>query len=95
VALLAGDAAEGPHRHPARGLYGDFLSGSVRKARRDPRVARREIERITRLERMLVADGVAVVKVHLHVGPELQARRIERQMQDKTTRWRVTDEDHW
>jgi polyphosphate:AMP phosphotransferase len=77
------------------GWYGDFLSASVRKAGRDLRAARREIERITRLERMLVAEGVAVVKVHLHVGPELQGRRIKRLMQDKTTRWRVTDEDHW
>ena len=44
---------------------------------------------------MLVADGVAVVKVHLHVGPELQQRRIRRLHKDPTTRWRVTAEDHW
>ena len=44
---------------------------------------------------MLVADGVAVVKVHLHVGPELQQRRLRRLFKDRTTRWRVTAEDHW
>ncbi len=43
---------------------------------------------------MLVADGVAVVKVHLHIGPELQRKRIRRHFTDKTTRWRVTADDH-
>ena len=41
-------------------------------------MVRREVERIRSLERMLVADGVAVVKVHLHVGPELQRRRLRK-----------------
>ena len=77
------------------GWYAEFLAGSVHKQRRDSRATHREIERITRLERMLVADGVAVVKLHLHVGPELQARRIKRLTRDRTTRWRVTDEDRW
>jgi polyphosphate:AMP phosphotransferase len=77
------------------GWYADFLGASVRRPGRDPAMARREVERITRLERMLVADGVALVKLHLHVGPELQARRIRRLVKDRTTRWRVTDEDHW
>jgi polyphosphate kinase 2 (PPK2 family) len=36
-----------------------------------------------------------VVKVHLHVGPELQRRRLHRLTKDKTTRWRVTAEDRW
>jgi CBS domain-containing protein len=58
-------------------------------------VVRREVERIRNLERMLVADGVAVVKLHLHVGPELQRRRLRRLQKDPTTRWRVTAEDRW
>ena len=44
---------------------------------------------------MLAADGVAVVKVHLHVGPELQRRRLRKLHSDKRTRWRVTPEDLW
>jgi len=44
---------------------------------------------------MLVADGVAVVKIHLHVGPDIQQRRIRRHLKEATTRWRVTAEDHW
>jgi polyphosphate:AMP phosphotransferase len=77
------------------GWYADFLGASVRKPNRPGQVVRREVERIKRLERMLVADGVTVVKLHLHVGPELQQRRIRRQLKDKTTRWRVTAEDLW
>ena len=77
------------------GWYEDFLGASVRTPHRDPAAVRREIDRIQRLERMLVADGVAVVKVHLHIGPELQRKRIRRHFKDKTTRWRVTAEDHW
>ena len=77
------------------GWYDDFLADSVRAPDDSAFVLRREVDRIRRLERMLVADGVAVVKVHLHVGPELQRRRIRRHFKDKTTRWRVTAEDHW
>jgi polyphosphate kinase 2 (PPK2 family) len=44
---------------------------------------------------MLTGDDVVVVKLHLHVGPELQERRLRKLSRDKTTRWRVTDEDRW
>jgi polyphosphate:AMP phosphotransferase len=77
------------------GWYGDFLSASVREPGRAAALVRRDVERIRRLERMLAADGVAVVKLHLHVGPDLQRRRIRRHLADRTTRWRVTAEDHW
>ncbi len=77
------------------GWYEDLLAASVRRPGRPATGVRRDLERIQRLERMLVADGVAVVKVHLHVGPELQQRRLRRLVKDKTTRWRVTAEDQW
>jgi len=77
------------------GWYEEFLADSVRATERDSAVVKREVERIRRLERMLVADGVAVVKIHLHVSPELQARRLRRLARDKATRWRVTAEDRW
>jgi len=75
------------------GWYADFLAASARGDDRTAAAVRRDVERIRRLEQMLVADGVAVVKVHLHVGPELQQRRIRRLLKDPTTRWRVTAED--
>jgi polyphosphate:AMP phosphotransferase len=77
------------------GWYEDLLAASVLRPGRPATGVRRDLERIQRLERMLVADGVAVVKVHLHVGPELQQRRLRRLVKDKTTRWRVTAEDQW
>ena len=77
------------------GWYGDFLAASVREPDRPAPQVRRDVERIRRLERMLAADGVAVVKLHLHVGPDLQRRRLRRLQKDPTTRWRVTAEDRW
>ena len=77
------------------GWYDDFLTASVRRRGRPAAAGRREVDRIQRLERMLGADGVAVLKIHLHIGPELQQRRLRRLSKDKTTRWRVTAEDQW
>ncbi len=77
------------------GWYGEFLRESVRDRKRPAAEVHREIERIRSLERMLVADGVAVVKVHLHVGPDLQRKRLEKLRDDKRTSWRVTAEDLW
>jgi polyphosphate:AMP phosphotransferase len=77
------------------GWYGEFLRESVLHPKRSAADVRREVERIRSLERMLVADGVAVVKVHLHVGPEIQRKRLEKLHDDKRTRWRVTREDRW
>ncbi len=47
------------------------------------------------LERMLVRDGVVVCKVHLHVSPATQQKRLAKLQANKTTRWRVTNEDRW
>jgi polyphosphate:AMP phosphotransferase len=77
------------------GWYGEFLRGAVLDPKRKAAAVRREVERIRSLERMLVADGVAVVKVHLHVGPELQRKRLRKLREDEATRWRVTREDLW
>jgi polyphosphate:AMP phosphotransferase len=77
------------------GWYGEFLRESVLHPARPAELVRRDVERIRSLERMLVADGVAIVKVHLHIGPELQRRRLQKLSADKLTRWRVTSEDLW
>ncbi len=77
------------------GWYGEFLRESVLHPKRHAADVRREVERIRSLERMLVADGVAVVKVHLHVGSEIQRKRLEKLHDDRRTRWRVTREDLW
>jgi polyphosphate:AMP phosphotransferase len=77
------------------GWYYDFLQDSLARPGRAADDVKREVERIRRLEHMLVGDGVVVVKLHLHVGPELQERRLRRLSRNKTTHWRVTDEDRW
>jgi polyphosphate kinase 2 (PPK2 family) len=58
-----------------------------------PADLRRAVDRIRQLERMLVHDGVSLVKVHLHVAPDTQRKRLEALQADKVTRWRVSKED--
>jgi polyphosphate:AMP phosphotransferase len=77
------------------GWYGEYLRESVLHPKRPAADVRREIERIRSLERMLVADEVAIVKVHLHVGPEIQRKRLKKLHDDRRTSWRVTQEDLW
>jgi polyphosphate:AMP phosphotransferase len=80
------------------GWYQELLHGAVQSNGSHPNLPaplRRAAERIRLLERMLAQDGVALAKVHLHVAPETQARRLRKLAADKTTRWRVTDEDRW
>jgi polyphosphate kinase 2 (PPK2 family) len=40
---------------------------------------------VRQLEQMLVRDGVAVCKVHLHVAPATQQKRLARLQANKTT----------
>ena len=80
------------------GWYQDVLHEAVKcdgDSRKLPPQLRRAVERIRRLEHMLTHDAVAVVKVHLHVAPATQSKRLRKLQRDKTTRWRVTAEDRW
>jgi polyphosphate:AMP phosphotransferase len=78
------------------GWYQDaLLAAAGRRATRTPAVLGREIERIRQLEQMLIRDGIALCKVHLHVAPATQQKRLAMLAADKTTRWRVTAEDRW
>ncbi len=89
---------------PARGrsaiLHGGWyqealLAAAGLIATHSPDTPGRDLERIRQLEEMLVRDGVALCKVHLHVAPGTQQKRLEKLAADKTTRWRVTAEDRW
>jgi polyphosphate:AMP phosphotransferase len=80
------------------GWYLELLRDAVTFDGNPRRLARRmerAVERVRRLEQMLVRDGVNVVKVHLHVAPETQRKRLRKLAADKTTRWRVTRDDLW
>ena len=80
------------------GWYQDLLLGAAGVGSRlvtNPANLRRAVERVRQLEQMLVHDGVVVCKVHLHVSPETQQKRLQKLQASKVTRWRVTAEDRW
>ncbi len=80
------------------GWYQDLLLGAAGLGARSasgPGQLRRGVERVRQLERMLVRDGVVLCKVHLHVAPETQQKRVAKLQASKLTRWRVTREDRW
>ncbi|MEL6336950.1 MAG: polyphosphate kinase [Pseudomonadota bacterium] len=55
---------------------------------------------INDFERMLVADGLRLVKLFFHISPEEQLARFEERVRDPMKRWKLTFEDfrnrrHW
>jgi polyphosphate:AMP phosphotransferase len=80
------------------GWHQDLLQQAVARGdRKQPSPARwrRAAGRIVQLERMLVQDGIAIEKVHLHVSESTQRERLDALAGAKATRWRVTREDRW
>ena len=61
---------------------------------------RRAYEEINEFERMLLADGVRLVKLFLHITPDEQMRRFRNRLTDPLKRWKLSYEDfrnrgHW
>jgi AMP-polyphosphate phosphotransferase len=61
---------------------------------------KRAYEEINEFERMLVDDGVRVVKVFLHITPDEQLRRFAERLNNPHKRWKLTEADieshlHW
>jgi polyphosphate kinase 2 (PPK2 family) len=54
---------------------------------------RRAYGEIVDFERMLVRDGMLLVKFWLHLSPEEQGSRFEGRQNDPFKRWKLTDED--
>lgn len=77
------------------GWYGDYMHSALEDSHKAKRRAARELERIRRLEAMLSADGVHVLKIHLDVDADTQRKRLKKLRGSKLTRWRVTDDDLW
>ena len=48
---------------------------------------------INEFERMLIDDGVRVVKVFLHIDQDEQLRRFKERLQNPLKRWKLTKED--
>jgi len=75
------------------GWYGDYMHSALDDSHQAKRRTVRQLERIRRLEAMLSADGVRVVKIHLDLDADTQRKRLKKLRADKLTRWRVTDDD--
>ncbi len=60
----------------------------------------RAYDEINDFERMLLADGVRLVKLFMHITPEEQVRRFRNRLADPLKRWKLSYEDfrnrhHW
>ena len=53
----------------------------------------RGYEEINQFERMLVADGIRIVKCFLHITPEEQIRRFKDRIANPLKRWKLSYED--
>lgn len=53
------------------------------------------IESIRRFERQLTDNGYLVMKFFLHISRKEQAKRIDKLIEEKDTRWRVGKHDVW
>jgi len=54
---------------------------------------KRAYEEINDFERMLVDDGVRLVKIFLHITPEEQLHRFSERLHDPYKRWKLHDSD--
>ena len=54
---------------------------------------RRAYGEIVEFERMLVAEGMVLVKVWLHISAEEQLRRFEARAEDPLKTWKLTEDD--
>jgi len=75
-----------------RSHYEDVLAGSVRGTVASHVVDRRHRE-IVRFEQRLAEDGVALVKVFLHLSPWEQKERLLARLDDSAKRWKFNPGD--
>lgn len=75
-----------------RSWYGRVLVERVENfATRDQ--WKRAYDEINHFEEMLVADGVRLVKLFLHITPAEQLNRFRERMEDPVKRWKLTPDD--
>jgi AMP-polyphosphate phosphotransferase len=75
-----------------RTWYGRVLVERVEALAR-PKEWRRAYEEINAFEKMLVDDGIRLVKLFLHISGEEQLRRFRERVTTPTKRWKMTVED--
>ena len=75
-----------------RSWYGRVLVERVEAFATEPEWQRAYAE-INDFERMLLADGMRLVKLFLHITPEEQMRRFRNRLTDPLKRWKLSYED--
>lgn len=75
-----------------RSWYGRVLVERVENLA-DEDAWRRAYDEINAFEAMLLADGIRLVKIFLHVSPEEQLHRFQRRLNDPLKRWKLTPSD--
>ena len=75
-----------------RSWYGRVLVERVEEIA-SKREWQRGYEEINQFERMLVADGIRIVKCFLHITPEEQIRRFKDRLANPLKRWKLSHED--
>jgi PPK2 family polyphosphate:nucleotide phosphotransferase len=75
-----------------RSHYEDVLVVRVRELAPES-VWRRRYEEINAFEQALVADGLTIVKIMLHISPAEQGRRLQDRLDDPTKRWKFNPSD--
>ncbi len=75
-----------------RSWYGRVLVERVEKLTLKDRWSQ-AYEEINQMEKMLVEDGVDLVKFFLAISPEEQLRRFEQRLKDPYKQWKITPED--
>ena len=87
-------------RVPSRGRFAIFdrsWYGRVLVARVEKLVKRKQWEsafgEIRSFERQLADDGTVIIKFFLHIGKEEQKKRFEKLQKNRSTAWKVTEDD--
>lgn len=75
-----------------RSWYGRVLVERVEALAR-PKEWRRAYDEINAFEKMLVDDGIRLVKLFLHISDEEQLRRFRERITTPTKHWKITAED--
>ena len=92
VALLAGAAAQGPHRHPLRLLVHRSRSWTACWAHDRRAEFERRLSRIRHFERMLVAEGALLIKLWFHLSKKAQ-KQAPRRSSPRDKQHRVARDD--
>ena len=92
AALLARAAGLGRHGR-ARPLVVRARAGRARRGLRPDEAWHRAYEEIRDFEHRLVAEGMVLVKLWLHISDDEQLKRFKAREQDPLKSWKLTDED--